>query len=450
MLRIALFTALAASAQAFYTPTSSGGFAAPPHSSSFHNRPLYGPGNGGLVLAGDRPIVHLADDTLLFGGFMLGVTYATNSTMMGLWAHDADGVAAVYQPGSMSWNIEDSTMPGMSIVAAAYAVSDGLGAVIDANVTLASGVSPTTLVWAFGCGAEPSASNPLGWLYDPQIHPDVLAWDFTPDQCAGNRVAIVSNTSAQLSFTTPTPQGTQTVTVDLEVGPGSGTAALGVANASFWSDIVKLVNASNSTGNPPAPLAVGQVALPAATTIRLTWSLVASSASQNDPLATLAAAQARVARLTATSAVTPDPLINAAVAAMGPAVDGLWRNNPGAFVHGAMAWDVLYVGWRSEYGATVLGWSDKVAQEGTLFFNAQNRDSTPTQCESDPTKLLTQEAPTSRFYGRGHIGLAQGMYDMQSQMFDQQVRCGVVSDSNIGCPTQCAYMFEDLLCQMVS
>ena len=49
---------------------------------------------------------------------------------------------------------------------------------------------------------------------------------------------------------------------------------------------------------------------------------------------------------------------------MGMAVDGLYRDSPGGFAHGAMAWDMVLVGWRSEYGATALGWEELVASEG--------------------------------------------------------------------------------------
>lgn len=72
------------------------------------------------------------------------------------------------------------------------------------------------------------------------------------------------------------------------------------------------------------------------------------------------------------------------------------------------------VGWRSEYGGTVYGRSSLVAGEGAYFFGQQTQVSQSPTCESDPTKLMTQEAPTSRFYGRGHIEPYAGMYDMQS------------------------------------
>lgn len=93
-----------------------------------------------------------------------------------------------------------------------------------------------------------------------------------------------------------------------------------------------------------------------------------------------------------------------------------------------MAWDDLYLGWRSEYGATVLGRPDLVAREGSHFFSTQVTSAGEnTQCVSSSSLRHTQEDKNSRFYGIGHIGDAnsnngnQAFYDMQSQFFDQQL-----------------------------
>jgi hypothetical protein len=94
------------------------------------------------------------------------------------------------------------------------------------------------------------------------------------------------------------------------------------------------------------PLAVGRgsIAVPspasggAPASTRFTWSIRVQDVP-TDPLADLEAAKARVAALTMVSAVTPDALVSAAVAAMGPAIDGLYRADPGIFVHGAMVRD---------------------------------------------------------------------------------------------------------------
>jgi len=174
---------------------------------------------------------------------------------------------------------------------------------------------------------------------------------------------------------------------------------------------------------PPAPpLAFTRVQVPGgAGALRFTLSIAAAAgraqgqrapgAQAGDPQSLLAAAQQRVAALRGSAvARAPDPLVGAAAAALGTAVDGLWRSNPGIFVHGAMAWDVPYVGWRSEYGATVLGRGNLTAAEGRLLFGKQVQGSSNTKCITDATKRLTQEAQESRFYGNGRIEAFQGMY----------------------------------------
>ena len=172
------------------------------------------------------------------------------------------------------------------------------------------------------------------------------------------------------------------------------------------------------------PLAIGSSPLPTAAgaTARFTWAALASAAPPASPDALLGDAQARAHRLAmrATSA-TPDALVDAALPALSLAVDGLFRENPGAFVHGAMAWDSLYLGWRSEYGATVFGAPELVATEGRFFFAKQVLDSPNAVCHSNPDHRFTDEAPDSRFHGKGRIDEAGSIYDMQTQFFDQQI-----------------------------
>ena len=168
------------------------------------------------------------------------------------------------------------------------------------------------------------------------------------------------------------------------------------------------------------PLPAGRSPLAAGGATRFTLSVLAN-APPGDPAAELAAAEARALRLTRTASSTPEPLVDAALQAMGAAVDGLFRANPGAFVHGAMAWDSLYLGWRSEYGATVLGWPELVAEEGRFFFAQQILDSPNTKCHSNPDHRYTDEASDSRFHGKGRIDVNGGIYDMQTQFFDQQI-----------------------------
>lgn len=120
---------------------------------------------------------------------------------------------------------------------------------------------------------------------------------------------------------------------------------------------------------------------------------------------------------------TPDAFVNAGVPFATAAVDGLWRADLQDFVHGAMAWMVGLVGWRSEYGATVTGHADRVAMEGMHWLRAQVKTDpvghNRSVCKTSVSHLSTEEDPDSRFHGIGAVDSRH--YDMQSQMFVQQV-----------------------------
>jgi hypothetical protein len=108
---------------------------------------------------------------------------------------------------------------------------------------------------------------------------------------------------------------------------------------------------------------------------------------------TYAAAIKRTSKLAArVLSSTPSPFLDGALGATAAAIDGLYRSAPTVYLHGAMAWDVPLVGWRSEYGATCWGWTENVAAEGRYFFANQVTDSNQTQCFADEGRKLTQAA----------------------------------------------------------
>jgi hypothetical protein len=116
---------------------------------------------------------------------------------------------------------------------------------------------------------------------------------------------------------------------------------------------------------------------------------------------------------------TPDPYLNVMAAAAANVIDGSWR--PPVFVHGAMQWNVPYPGWRTIFGATVLGWHERVKAEAQHYIAHQIRQSDHVTAKADLATLLTGQARESRYYGVGRIDLDQQIYDMQSQFFDQLV-----------------------------
>jgi len=184
------------------------------------------------------------------------------------------------------------------------------------------------------------------------------------------------------------------------------------------------------------PMLVGRSPLPPAaspnTTTRFTWAVSAAARSPltpSDPLAIWTRALSRRTSLASLAvSSTPDDLLDSSLPALSFAVDGLFRSNPGAFVHGAMAWDALYLGWRSQYGAVVLGAAELAESEGRYFMAQQKRQgvtATGTQqghCKTDPATKYTRESSDSRLHGEGRIDANGGnYYDMQTQFFDQQI-----------------------------
>ena len=121
---------------------------------------------------------------------------------------------------------------------------------------------------------------------------------------------------------------------------------------------------------------------------------------------------------------TPDPRLDAAIAAVCHPIDAGCERNPFIFRHGCMSFFIRFVGWRVICGATVLGWHDRV-QGNAAYYTAMQvkEDKVRTQPQPDPAHCYCHEGPQSRFWGCGRLSPYPGfMYNTQSQFFDQIVR----------------------------
>ena len=91
-------------------------------------------------------------------------------------------------------------------------------------------------------------------------------------------------------------------------------------------------------------------------------------------------------------------------------------------MHGGMSWNMPYMGWRTMYGTTALGWHDIVKQAAAMYINTQEKTDTKKAAHADPALGYTAEAMDSRFYGLGHLNHGdQWRYDMQSMLFDMVI-----------------------------
>jgi hypothetical protein len=123
-------------------------------------------------------------------------------------------------------------------------------------------------------------------------------------------------------------------------------------------------------------------------------------------------------------AETPEPRLDAAVAAVCHAVDGSTEHDPYVFRHGCMAFSIPFMGWRVICGATALGWHDRVASNAAHYIALQEKDATSRPIPlPDAEHLGVMEGPGSRLHGRGRImPWPDHWYNTQSQFFDQTIR----------------------------
>ena len=207
-------------------------------SARFHNRPLYGPWNGALVLTGDLPITHLADDGSIYGGLLIGIVRGG----VALWLHDFATIEANFSSGAVSWRASDARLPGLELRAAVYAASAGVGFVLDANVSVAGGGGggdAGELVWAFGCAA--ASASAVGWAHDPLVNSASLGFSFDPKACHGNTIALGADNA---SLTTSFADGKRSVGVALATAAGG--ASLVQEDATLWQNISSLLRSRSS------------------------------------------------------------------------------------------------------------------------------------------------------------------------------------------------------------
>ena len=141
------------------------------------------------------------------------------------------------------------------------------------------------------------------------------------------------------------------------VGLAPQGAQLAVADANRWTSVQDLLA---SAGKPAdLPVVVGQAALQTDRPIYLALQRVATAVDQsltykveNLPRIFDSAERHRRALAEKVVADTPDPFINAAVAALCIAADGVWDEPGGTVMHGAVAWRAKLLGWRGPYATT--------------------------------------------------------------------------------------------------
>jgi hypothetical protein len=116
---------------------------------------------------------------------------------------------------------------------------------------------------------------------------------------------------------------------------------------------------------------------------------------------------------------TPDPFINAAVAALNVGADAVWDEPQGAVMHGAIAWRARLLGWRGPYAMDALGWHDRARRHLAYWAARQNTDPVPEKLPppDEDANLARSEAA---LHSNGDI--SHSHYDMNAVYIDALFR----------------------------
>jgi len=393
--------------------------------SCFNNRPLYCPSRErGVVLAGDRPFLRLLDDHRVAGSMAWGFMRGDSSA----WMHAFNSVEMRYRCGRITWTLSDPAFAGVVIILTVVPLDTVAGFAFQ---LVGQGLRPHDhLVWTFGgayAGGTPGSlkGNPR-WLWDPimQGNPAIcrsgdprkpeLGLVFEPEKSWNNRVLI------------------EPFLVRILAAPDTAMGAAGcldrpgqihVADGKSIESPASLL--ASKGGDHPVVCATHELAVD--TTILYGAFEIASADAPAESLASrrpreaFEKAHAYLDSVERVRIETPDDRINAAMAAVCHPMDAACDHSPTLFRHGCMAYSVLFLGWRVIFGSTMLGWHDRVKGNARHYIGLQNRDD-PVRVRpvAKPELLLTSQADSSRFFGKGRIHNPPWvMYDTQSQFFDQ-------------------------------
>jgi hypothetical protein len=397
------------------------------------NRPLY-TNTAFRVDGGDKP------EFMLYlpgrgGNLRLGILTAAG----GKWLNDAAQVVTRYRPGSLVFEISDPLLGEQGkLNLTAMVLPTGQGLILRADTVNAP---PVTLVWAYGGanGVEGTRGGDIG----TEGQPVSRLFQLQAANCEGDEFALAGN-SFTLQFRAPRARN-GAVTKILGVAPAESKLAM--ADASQWASLTGLL----ATANTPteAPVLIGQTPLASGQPVYLALQrqpqpgenlsaelpvyVEAGGAPPSEappagpvtPLTyadlprTFDAAEARRQSIAEHVAVdTPDPYINAAMAALCVAADGIWDESSGVFEHGAVAWRSRLLGWRGAYSGDDLGWFDREVRHLTYWAGRQNTQNFAQPPPPDAASHYSRDEPAVHSNG----DMSNSHYDMNMISVDELMR----------------------------
>ena len=407
----------------------------------FFNRPLYGGNTAFRADAGDQP-----EFSLYLPGHGGNLRFGIKTALGAKWLHETTRIAARYRPGTMLYEIRDPLL-GPSAVLRLHAIAlhqtDGLVVRIEATGLTA----PVELIAAYGglSGKRGARDGDIG----TEAVPIGQYFQLKPESCQDNRFTLGASSTG--AFTLRAKAATV-------AGLMPPHALLALADARQWtSPGALLASASPTAPTPPLAVITARIVIPpSAHSAPLYFALqriadlaapavaeelgtyrdvtadrpgidrkppaipLAPAYRTGDLPAIFAAAEEHFRALRAQIEVeTPDPFIDAAVAALNVGVDAVWDSPQGAIMHGAIAWRSRLLGWRGPYAPDALGWHDRARRHFAYWATRQNTDPFPEKLPppDEASNLARSEAA---LHSNGDI--SNSHYDMNTVYIDALFR----------------------------
>jgi hypothetical protein len=391
----------------------------------FFNRSLYGGNTAFRVDGGDKPefLMYLPGRG---GNLRLGIRSGSSAK----WLKDASHVVTRYRPGELIYSVKDNAFgvqAEVTVEVLAYADTEGLVVRAQAR-NLPAGAE---LFWAYGGvnGQRGARDGDIG----TEKAPISEYFQFQPAFAEDNTFVLEAEGftlhSRHATIVGVTPAGTREH----------------VADADRWNDPQALLAEGNAA--PRRPVVVGYAAFSANRPLLLSLQRVndgsaaaedlspygeAGAAPQPKPRPLLAAFNR--AGLPAEFALaekhfdelrnrvrieTPDPWLDAAMAALNVVADALWDTDAQAIMHGAIAWRTKLLGWRGPYALDDLGWHDRARENFETWLPHQNTNPIPPALPpADRKANLARNEPGLHSNG----DLSNSHYDMNMVFMDALFR----------------------------
>ncbi|MCB1130412.1 MAG: DUF4450 domain-containing protein, partial [Verrucomicrobiae bacterium] len=365
------------------------------------NRPLYGDASIFRVDAGDRP-----EFSFYVPGRGGNLRLAVMRGDQAIWLDEAAVIEARYRAGMMIYRIGDPKLGKQPLELSAIATRGRVGFLLELKTP--ANTPKAELLLAFG-GADGELGGRGGDIGCEDL-PSREFFAFQPNRCKGNTVTAAPGTwslkGKRETVTAVLPEGTPT----------------GVGDGQLWSDATKL---AASLGTKSAtPLALARLTLKPNSTLHLgffreskppggDWS-AAGLAKQFEAERDFQIKLANRVRID-----TPDPFINAAMPALNIAADAVWDEKAKGFLHGAVAWRMVLLGWRVPYGGDALGWHERTRAHFERYAKRQNTKPIPDKIPG-PDKSQHLARSMDAIHSNGD--LTNSAYDMNTVAVDTILR----------------------------